>query len=217
MYAISHAATALVLKRRYPDAPIWPLLISVQLVELLWVAFTYLGIEHYAVADDHVHLDFLPFSHSVGTAVGLGLVVWCVTAFALKRPRLGFALALGVVSHVVLDIIHHEPDIRLLPIAWGPRLGFNLQGAPLADFVVELAYGVACWWIFRGRAGLLVVIVVFNLLNIPLMFPPSGAGATLEADPAVLPTIILVQIIVTWVAIWWLSRPPREPRGAPAG
>jgi hypothetical protein len=36
-------ATALALKRRYPEAPIWPLLSSVQLVELLWIGFTFAG------------------------------------------------------------------------------------------------------------------------------------------------------------------------------
>ena len=30
MYAISHAATALVLTRRYPDASLWPLLIAIR-------------------------------------------------------------------------------------------------------------------------------------------------------------------------------------------
>jgi hypothetical protein len=214
MYAISHAATALVLKRWYPRAPMWPLLISVQLLELFWVIFSYVGIEHIAVSDDHIHLDFLPFSHSVATAVGLALVVWSVAAFALKRPQLGFALALGVVSHIILDIIQHEPDIRLLPIDWGPRLGLDLQAVPLLNLIVELAYGAACWRIFRGRVGLLVAIVTLNLLNIPLLFPSPGAGATLAAHPAVLPTIILVQIVVTWIAIWWMSRQPRETRSA---
>jgi hypothetical protein len=211
LYAITHAATALVIKKDYPKAPMWPLLISVQLVELLWVAFTLTGLEHFTVTDDHVHLDFLPFSHSVGTAVVLAAITWSIAAFALKQPRLGLALAIGIVSHVVLDIIHHEPDIRLLPMAWGPKLGFNLIAIPPADLAVELFYGIACWAIYRGRVGLLVGIVVFNLLNIPLMFPQPGSGATLAAHPAILPTIILVQIVATWVVVWWWSRPPGPP------
>jgi hypothetical protein len=87
--------------------------------------------------------------------------------------------------------------------------GFDLISHPSADLAVELLYGVACWAIYRGRVGLLVGIVVFNLLNIPLMFPRAGSGATLAAHPAILPTIILVQIVATWVVVWWWSRPPR--------
>ena len=187
----------------------WPLLIAVQLVELLWVFFTFTGVEHFTIADDHVHLDFLPFSHSVGTAVALAFVVWLVVAVALERPRLGFALGLGVVSHVLLDVIQHEPNIRLLPFTWGPRLGLNLQAIPLANLLVELAYGVACWWIFRGKVGLLAAIVIFNVLNIPLMFPQPGSGATLRAQPDILPAVILAQIIATWLAVWWLASPRR--------
>jgi hypothetical protein len=39
MFAINHAATALVIKKKYPQAPMGLLLISVQLTELLWVVF----------------------------------------------------------------------------------------------------------------------------------------------------------------------------------
>jgi hypothetical protein len=215
MYAISHAATALLLKRRYPEAPIWPLLISVQLVELLWVGLTFAGIEHFAIAGDHVRLDFLPYSHSVVSGVGLGLAAWAVAAFIFGQRRLGVALALGVVSHILLDAIHHAPDIHLLPIAGGPVFGLNLQSWPLADLLVELAYGWVCWRLFGGRRSLLGAIVVFNLLDIPLMFPQPGTGAMLSAHPAILPALILVQIIASWVAVWWLSLPKEIPRSSP--
>ena len=37
MFAVDHAAAALLLKRRYPSVPMTPLLISVQAMELMWV------------------------------------------------------------------------------------------------------------------------------------------------------------------------------------
>ena len=46
MFAINHAATALVIKKTYPQAPLPLLLIAVHLVELLWVALNYLGIQY---------------------------------------------------------------------------------------------------------------------------------------------------------------------------
>jgi hypothetical protein len=64
MYAISHAATALVLKHRYPAVAWWTLLVAVQAAELLWVVFTYAGVEHVAYTADAVHLDFLPSRYS---------------------------------------------------------------------------------------------------------------------------------------------------------
>ena len=182
----------------------WPLLIAVQVVELLWVLFTYLGLEHAEITPNAVHLDYLPYSHSVFTGVVLALLVWGLGKVA-RRRNLGAAIALGIVSHTLLDIIHHEPNIALLPMQWGPRLGLNLQGYPILDFLVELAFCVACWAIFRGSRGLLIGIVVFNLLNIPLMFPRANSFAPLMEHHNLLPTLILVQIVASWVMVWWLG------------
>ena len=45
MFAIDHAATALLIKRGFPSEPIIPMLLSVQLLELIWAALNLLGIE----------------------------------------------------------------------------------------------------------------------------------------------------------------------------
>jgi hypothetical protein len=195
----------LVLKRKYPRIGLWPLLISVQLVELLWIVFTYLGIEHSRITPDSVHLDFLPYSHSIGTGVLLAALAWGMGK-SVRRSSVGAAIALGILSHILLDIIHHEPNIALLPMAWGPRFGLNLQGYPILDFVVELAFCVACWQFFGGSRGLLIGILIFNVLNIPLMFPPSASLTPLVNHPMALPTLILVQVVATWLLIWWFGR-----------
>jgi hypothetical protein len=172
----------------------------------LWIAFTYLGIEHFRVANDKIHLDFLPYSHSVFTGALLGILAWVMGKTA-RRAYVGAAIGLGIFSHIVLDIIHHEPNITLLPLAWGPRLGLNLQAFPLADFLVELLYCAACWKIFGGSRQLLIGIVLLNLLfNLPIMFPARAVIALIAAHPFLLPTIILVQIVVTWTVVWWFGR-----------
>ena len=45
MFAINHAAAALVLKRRYPTVRMAFILLAVQAVELLWVALNLIGVE----------------------------------------------------------------------------------------------------------------------------------------------------------------------------
>src|SRR5262249_6488122 len=47
----------------------------------------------------------------------------------------------------------------------GPLYG----AAPVAAFVVEILYGVFCWWVYRGGRGLLAVIVLFNIANLSLL------------------------------------------------
>ena len=124
----------------------------------------------------------------------LAALAWALGK-AARRSNLGAAIGLGIFSHIVLDIIHHEPNITLLPMQWGPRLGMNLQGYPSLDFLVELAFCIVCWAIFRGRRALLVTIIVFNLINIPLMEHRN-----------VLPTVILIQVLATWFFVWWFGR-----------
>jgi membrane-bound metal-dependent hydrolase YbcI (DUF457 family) len=186
---------------------------------------TYLSIEHFRATPDAIHLDFLPYSHSVFTGALLAALAWMMGKSA-NRSNVGAAIAIGIFSHIVLDIIHHEPNIALLPIAWGPRFGLNLQGYPYLDFVVELGFCVACWKMFGGSRGLLIGIVIFNVLNIPLMVPRPGSLTPIVEHPFILPSVILVQIVATWLLVWWfgrqtifvegtLSGPPITPRGAP--
>ena len=206
MYAITHASTALILKQRFRVRVLWPLLVSVQAIELLWVVFVYTGIEHVRYTADAVHLDFLPYSHSVATTAAIAILGWLFYRYRRQQPALAAAVALGVLSHVVLDLIHHEPDIALLPITAGPRFGLNLQSWPVADLIAELLFGVTCCLVVGASRALLITVVVLNVANIPLMFPQPGTGARLAAHPAVLPTIIVVHIVVTWSAVWYFAR-----------
>jgi hypothetical protein len=134
---------------------------------------------------------------------------------------LGTAVALGIFSHIVLDVIHHEPDIALWPLPESPRIGLGLIRWPAGNLLVEVVYGVGCWWMFGGSAGLLLRILVANLLDAPLMFPRPGIGATLAAHRSWLPTLILVQIVATWLLVWILGKrtplPPSRPHGGSPG
>jgi len=117
---------------------LWPLLISAQAIELLWVAFVYVGVERVDYARETVHLGFLPYSHSIGSTALLALLVWAYVRYGRRNPTVAVALAIGLLSHVILDIIHHEADIALLPIASSPPIGFGLATKPVVDLVVEI-------------------------------------------------------------------------------
>ena len=131
MFAVDHAATALLLKRRFPKVPMPPLLLSVQAMELAWVALNYLGVERTTTAASvrsvaDIHLAYMPFSHSIGTAVGAALLAWLIIEKVLGRAALGRAVALGIVSHLILDLATHAHDVQLLPGLAQPRLGLGL-------------------------------------------------------------------------------------------
>jgi len=198
MYAINHAATALLLKKKEPAMPIWPLLISVQLVEVLWVGFNYAGIEHFSVTNGQLHLDYLPWSHSVLSGVVIALLSFFVVNRVYKNRKFAFLFAIGVLSHIVIDLVFHEKDIQLSPFASTPAWGLGIIKVPLANFALEFLYGIFCWWYFKGSKALLVTIIIFNVLDLPVMLASGKPLDLFISYPFLLPTFILFQILITW-------------------
>ena len=207
MFAVDHAATALLIKRRFPSVPLTPLMLSVQAMELAWVGLNYLGVERTtteatvrSVAD--IHLAYMPYSHSVATAAGAALLAWLVVEKGLGRPLLGRALGIGVTSHLVLDVVTHARDIALWP---GSTLALGLglyDRAPMWGFALEIAYGVMCWRVYRGSRSLLAMIILGNLANITLFSAAiPGPEQYLAGHPLMLVTLIAVQIVVTLVLV----------------
>ncbi|HKH90184.1 MAG TPA: hypothetical protein VKA54_00200, partial [Gemmatimonadaceae bacterium] len=104
----------------------------------------------------------------------------------------------------------HAHDIVLWPGRISPRLGLGLyDAAPMAAFVVEMVYGVACWRIYRGGRGLLALIVLGNLANLSLLSAAIPGPEVFLADrPLLVVTLVAVQIVVTLVLTGMLARRP---------
>ena len=212
MFAIDHAATALLIKRRFPAEPIIPLLLAVQLMELLWVALNLLGIERtttepsvQSVSD--IHLAFMPYSHSVVTSLAFAIVAWVFLSVFAKRSSLGLAVAIGITSHLILDLITHAPDIAIVPGLESIKLGIGLYSRfPIGAFVLELLFGVFCWWIYKGSKWLLVIIVFFNAANLSLLSAAvPGPEELLANRPTIVVLVILAQIVVTLFLVGFFS------------
>jgi len=212
MFAINHAATALVIKKAYNDVPIIFILISVQLMELLWVFFNYLGIERTTTEPDvkyvgNIHLEYMPYSHSVATMGGAAFLAWFVIAKGFGQTDIGAAVGIGIASHLLLDLITHSRDISLAPLVKGPKLGLGLYAnLPLPAFFLEIAYGIFCWWVYGGTPALLAVIVIFNLANLSMFVKAlPGLERILANRPYAIATVILAQITITLALVGILS------------
>ncbi|HEU5256988.1 MAG TPA: hypothetical protein VFU28_13425 [Vicinamibacterales bacterium] len=212
MFAVDHAATALVIKRRFPSVPLAPLLVSVQAMELAWVGLNYLGVERTtteatvrSVSD--IHLSYMPYSHSVATALIAAVLAWLVVEKSLGRPLLGRAIGVAIVSHLVLDLLTHARDIALWPGSTLPAIGLGLYDhAPMWGFALEIAYGVVCWRVYRGRRFLLAMIVLGNLANITLFSAAiPGPEQYLAGHPLMVVSMVAAQIVVTMVLIGVLA------------
>ena len=213
MFAVDHAATALLIRRRFPSVSLTPMLLSVQAMEFAWVGFNYLGIERTTTAETvrsvaDIHLSYMPYSHSVASAVGAALLTWLIIEKGLRRAFLGRAVGLGIVSHLLLDLATHGQDIALWPSLAAPKLGLGLYtAAPMVAFFVELIYGTFCWYVYRGGPGLLALITIGNLANLSIFSPDiPGPEQYLAGRPLLLVTFIFVQIVISLVLVGILAR-----------
>jgi hypothetical protein len=212
MFAVDHAATALLIKRRFPSVSLAPLLVSVQAMELAWVGLNYFGIERTttevtvrSVSD--IHLAYMPYSHSVATAVIGAVLTWLVVEKGFGRPLLARAIGIGILSHLILDLLTHAHDIVLWPGSTLPPIGLGLYDrAPMWGFALEMVYGVACWRVYRGSGSLLAMIVLGNLANITLFSSTiPGPEQYLAGHPLMIVTLIAAQIVVTATLIGVLA------------
>ena len=140
---IGHNAVAFAAKRVAPRTSLGVLMAAVMLVDLIWPILLMLGVEHVRIqrgATRFTPLDFVdyPWTHSLVMGIAWG-VLFAIVYFAITRYGRGAIVAgLCVVSHWVLDLIVHRPDLPLFP-GGGPKLGLGLWNSPPATIAVESA------------------------------------------------------------------------------
>jgi len=208
---VGHAALAFAAKRKEPRVSLAALLVATYALDLIWPALVLLGVEHVRIAPGitaFTPLDFesYPWSHSLLMAVVWGVVGASVVY--LVRRRGGAALIVGalVVSHWVLDLIVHPPDLPLWPGASSPLVGLGLWNSIPGTLLLEgalFAGGVALY--LRGsrakdRVGSialssLLVLLVLAWISGPFSAPPPSATAVAVVGLA------FGVLIVPW-AVW---------------
>lgn len=152
---IGHFGAAMMAKKWAPAASLGTLLLAQQMADALWPIFFLTGIEQARVvpgimAANHLDLIRMPWSHSL-----LMLIVWGAAFAAIHyaaRRDARTALALGglVVSHWLLDVIAHRPDMQLAP-GIEQRFGLRLWDSLPATIAVETGMFLAGIYIYmRG-------------------------------------------------------------------
>ena len=193
---IGHFALGLAAKRATPRVSLALLFAAAQLADILWPAFLATGLEEVRIDPGNTALtplDFVsyPYSHSL-----LLLVVWGALLAFLSRPfargpRVFGVIAALVVSHWVLDVVTHRPDMPLYP--GGAKFGLGLWNSIPATVAIEVPLFAAGLWIYsrathpRDRIGkwafgsLIVTLLLIYLANIFSPPPPSVPALTAVA------------------------------------
>jgi hypothetical protein len=187
---VGHYALGLAAKRFEPRLSLGILLAAPQVLDLLWPIFVLAGIERVEVAPGDTAFTPLaftsyPWSHSLAASLVWAIItMWIargLTPGSWRAPAIAGAL---VVSHWVLDVVSHRPDMPLWP--GSPLLGLGLWRSVPATLAVETAMYVAGAALYltatrptdrRGRwlpwalLALLFAVYLGNLLGPP---PPSS-------------------------------------------
>ena len=138
---LGHFAAGLAAKKLTPYTSLGTLLLSAQLLDLIWPTLLLLGHERVRIAPGTTAatpLEFVsyPWSHSLAMAVVWALLFSGAYALIRRYPR-GAVVALGlVVSHWLLDLVTHRADLPLIPFG-GPVVGLGLWQSVPATVAVE--------------------------------------------------------------------------------
>jgi hypothetical protein len=205
---IGHFGVAFGAKRAAPSVSLGVLFAASELADLIWPNLVLLGIERVDVRPGITvvtPLDFVsyPYSHSLAA-----LCLWAIGAaaayLALRRSRAAAAtIALLVVSHWVLDVVTHRPDMPLIP-GGTTRLGLGLWNSLSGTLAVEAAMFAGGLAIYlrsttaRSRAGTIGLwsLVAFLLITyLGALFGPPPPSATAVAWSAE-----AVWLLAAWAA-----------------
>lgn len=206
---IGHFAIGLLGKQKDPLPSLAMLFIAVQFLDLLWPVLVLVGIESLSIDPGNtkmtpLNFEHYPYSHSLFMAIVWSALFGMIYFFVTKNKKGSWLLTGLVMSHWVLDLITHRPDLPLSPFT-EQKFGLGLWNVPAVAIPLEVGlFGVGIYWYLK-QAGtirktsfwiLSVFLLLIYFLN--LFGPPAP-------DPmAVAWSANLMWIIIIWA--WWIEK-----------
>lgn len=200
-----HYAPAFLIKARYPETRLWVLFLAVQAVDIVFFMFAVTGVEKMSVVDGSgplaMHLEHVPLTHSL--LMNSAFAFACVAVGAAKKHlKLGLLIGAALLSHWLLDVIVHLPDLPLLP--WRePKVGLGFWQLAYPSLILELllvagAYMVARATFSSQAARSYADKVVVALLLIQVSYVVGPTMPTVWAMAAMAEAIYLGFIAFSW-------------------
>lgn len=206
---IGHWAPAIAVAAR-PRAPgIGTLFIAAQLVDWAFFGLLLLGVEHMRFspgisAMNPMDLYHMPYTHSLLGSLGFGAALAGLLWLVHRDGRMALLAGAVVVSHWLLDLLVHVPDLTL----WGspPKLGLGLWNHPWIEMPLELGITGAALWLYAGarrpsNLRLAVLAGVMLALQAVNWFGPVEPQVTAGTSMLAFTAYGLVTL-----AAWWMGK-----------
>lgn len=188
---IGHFGIGFGAKKFAPGISLGFLFIAAQFLDLLWPTLLLFNVEHVKISTGITRmtpLDFFdyPITHSLLMAVIWGLLWGFITWLFIRNIKFSIIIFLCVVSHWLLDLLVHRPDLPILP-GDPARVGFGLWNWPFAATILEgivffggvfLYYNTTSAKNKFGKYGLICLIAFLLLSHLGNIFGPPPPSVT---------------------------------------
>ena len=209
---IGHFGLGLAAKKIDSKPSLGTMFLASQFIDLLWPTFLLLGIETVKVEPGNtaftpLNFSFYPFSHGLFSVIIWGVLFGGVYYFFKKSIKSSIILGALVLSHWILDLFTHIPDLPILP--WSEfKVGFGLWNSVLFTVIIEGFIFAAGSYLYltstkaenkKGSIGLwsllgfLIIIYISNLAGSP---PPDQLAIAIVGQSQ--------WLLIIWA--YWIDR-----------
>lgn len=165
-------------------------------LDILWPVFILFNIEKVTIeptgkAFQTVHFIYFPFSHSLIAAIVWALL-FGLSYYAFRKDiKYSIVLAIVVLSHWILDLVSHSPDLQLIP-GNNIRVGLGLWNSLTFTIIIEgLIFLIGVYFYFistkaKNKRGhflfwaLLIFLSLTYVMDIIGPPPPSVKAITVS-------------------------------------
>lgn len=139
---LGHYGVAFAAKRTIPRTSLGTLTLAAQLLDEIWPILLVLGVEQVRIVPGLMAanpLDFVyyPFTHSLAAAIVWSIVLGVIYYWIRRNRRSAMIVGALVLSHWILDLPMHRPDLQLWPGS-SVRVGLGAWRSIPLTIVLEL-------------------------------------------------------------------------------
>jgi membrane-bound metal-dependent hydrolase YbcI (DUF457 family) len=209
---IGHFGAGFGAKKFAPTVSLGTLFLAAQWADLIWPLLLLLGWEQVVIDPGNTvftPLDFVhyPITHSLLAVLIWGAIIGGIYYFVKKNIKNSIWVGGLVVSHWILDLIVHRPDLPLIP-GGAVKVGFGLWNDPVATVIVEgLIFILGIYFYIQttraknrtGAASMWVLIIFLVIIYINNLFGPPP-----PSEQAIGIVGLSQWLLVAWA--YWIDR-----------
>ena len=206
---VGHYGPSFLAKRLAPRIPLWTLFLAVQLLDVFWAIFIFLGVERVRIVPgftrtNALDLYYMPYTHSLPGALALAAAATILYRLITGARREAALIGAAVFSHWPLDLLVHRPDLALYDNT--AKVGLGLWDYPYVTLAVEgiLLFGAMAIYSARSqpltrraRYSLPALGVVMLLIQASMLFTPPP-----PSDRAMAATALIAYVAFAGLIAW---------------